>query len=139
MRGDERVIDAGCGTGRLTGELMERLPQGRLIAIDAATGRPRRDFGDNGAINLRPGVDALDGEAYSMTSAPAVFGDLVITGAMVPEGTPRGPTGDVRAFDVRTDGVGLVENYRTMFNKIIAKDGFDGLIAKMKKKQGANG
>lgn len=34
LRGDERVIDAGCGTGRLTGELMARLPQGRLIAID---------------------------------------------------------------------------------------------------------
>jgi len=41
----------------------------------------------------------------------------------------------LRAYDVKTDGVGLVENYRTMFNKIIAKDGFDGLIAKMKKKQ----
>jgi trans-aconitate 2-methyltransferase len=34
VRGDERAIDAGCGTGRLTGELMERLPHGRLIAID---------------------------------------------------------------------------------------------------------
>lgn len=45
----------------------------------------------------------------------------------------------MRAFDVRTDGVGLVENYRAMFNKIVAKDGFDGLIAKMKKKQGASG
>lgn len=45
----------------------------------------------------------------------------------------------LRAWDVRTDGVGLVENYRTMFNKIIAKDGFDGLIAKMKKKQTGSG
>jgi trans-aconitate 2-methyltransferase len=34
VRGDERVIDAGCGTGRLTGELMEMLPAGRLVAID---------------------------------------------------------------------------------------------------------
>ncbi len=34
VRGDERVIDAGCGTGRLTGELMRMLPEGRLIAID---------------------------------------------------------------------------------------------------------
>ena len=42
-----------------------------------------------------------------------------------------------RAFDVLTDGVGLVENYRAQFNKIIAKDGFDGLIAKMKKKRAA--
>jgi len=45
----------------------------------------------------------------------------------------------LRAWDVKTDGVGLVENYRTMFDKIIAKDGFDGLIAKMKKKQAASG
>ena len=34
VRGDERAIDAGCGSGRLTGELMDRLPGGRLIAID---------------------------------------------------------------------------------------------------------
>lgn len=45
----------------------------------------------------------------------------------------------LRAWDVKTDGIGLVENYRTMFNKIIAKDGFDGLIAKMKSKQAASG
>ena len=44
----------------------------------------------------------------------------------------------LRAWDVRTDGVGLVENYRTTFNKIVEKDGFDGLIAKMKKKQAAS-
>ena len=75
---------------------------GRLIALDAATGRPRREFGNGGAIDLRAGVDAREGEAYSMTSAPAIFRDLVITGAMVPEGVPRGPVGDIRAFDVRT-------------------------------------
>ncbi len=40
----------------------------------------------------------------------------------------------LRAFDVRTDGVGLVENYRASFNKIVEKNGFDGLMAKMKKK-----
>ena len=45
----------------------------------------------------------------------------------------------LRAWDVKTDGVGLVENYRTMFDKIIDKDGFDGLISKMKKKQAGTG
>ncbi len=34
LRGDETVLDAGCGTGRLAGELLERLPQGRLLAVD---------------------------------------------------------------------------------------------------------
>jgi phospholipid transport system substrate-binding protein len=47
--------------------------------------------------------------------------------------------GGLRATDVVTDGVGLVDNYRAQFNKIIAKDGFDGLLAKMKKKQEAGG
>jgi phospholipid transport system substrate-binding protein len=40
----------------------------------------------------------------------------------------------LRAFDIKTDGVGLVENYRTSFNKIVEKDGFDGLLGKMNKK-----
>ena len=47
--------------------------------------------------------------------------------------------GKLKAWDVKTDGVGLVENYRAQFNKIIAKDGFDGLIARMKKKQSTAG
>jgi phospholipid transport system substrate-binding protein len=43
----------------------------------------------------------------------------------------------LKAWDVKTDGVGLVENYRTQFNKIIEKEGFTGLITRMKKKQSA--
>lgn len=53
VNGDERVIDAGCGTGKLTGALMARLPKGRLIAIDrswnmllVARANLRPDFGD---------------------------------------------------------------------------------------------
>jgi phospholipid transport system substrate-binding protein len=42
-----------------------------------------------------------------------------------------------KCYDVVTDGVGLVENYRAQFDKIIGKDGFDGLLAKMKKKRAA--
>ena len=75
---------------------------GRLIALDASTGRPRREFGRIGSLDLRPGADVRDGEPYSVTSAPSIYRNLVITGAMVPEGVPRGPAGDVRAFDVTT-------------------------------------
>jgi len=34
LRGDEVVMDAGCGSGRLTAELCARLPRGRVIAVD---------------------------------------------------------------------------------------------------------
>ena len=73
---------------------------GALIALDADTGRPRREFGRNGVLDLRPGSDVRESEQFGVTSAPAIFRNLVITGAMVPEGVPRGPSGDVRAFDV---------------------------------------
>lgn len=36
LAGDETVLDAGCGSGRVTEELLERLPHGRVIAADAA-------------------------------------------------------------------------------------------------------
>lgn len=75
---------------------------GRLVALNAATGKPRAAFANAGALDLRPGVDARAGEEYAVTSPPAVYRDLVIVGAAAPEGTPRGPAGDVRAFDVRT-------------------------------------
>lgn len=36
LRGDETVLDAGCGTGRVTEMLLERLPHGRVIAVDGS-------------------------------------------------------------------------------------------------------
>jgi len=42
--------------------------------------------------------------------------------------------GEYRVFDVTTDGVSLVENYRRQFDKIIKKDGWDALLAKMRSK-----
>jgi len=36
LRGDERVLDAGCGSGRVTQLLLERLPRGSVVAIDAS-------------------------------------------------------------------------------------------------------
>lgn len=36
LNGDETVLDAGCGSGRVTKLLLERLPEGRVIAVDAS-------------------------------------------------------------------------------------------------------
>jgi trans-aconitate 2-methyltransferase len=34
LDGHERVLDLGCGTGRITGELAARVPRGRVVALD---------------------------------------------------------------------------------------------------------
>ena len=36
LAGDERVMDAGCGTGRVTEQLAERLPRGHVVALDGS-------------------------------------------------------------------------------------------------------
>jgi trans-aconitate 2-methyltransferase len=36
LRGEETVLDAGCGSGRITETLIERLPRGRVIAVDTS-------------------------------------------------------------------------------------------------------
>lgn len=36
LAGNERVLDAGCGTGRLTEMLLDRLPRGQVVALDAS-------------------------------------------------------------------------------------------------------
>jgi trans-aconitate 2-methyltransferase len=36
LTGDETVLDAGCGTGRVTQALVERLPRGHVIGVDGS-------------------------------------------------------------------------------------------------------
>lgn len=48
LAGDELVLDAGCGTGRVTELLLNRLPRGRVIALDGSAtmlGRARERLG----------------------------------------------------------------------------------------------
>ncbi|HEU4721728.1 MAG TPA: PQQ-binding-like beta-propeller repeat protein, partial [Gemmatimonadaceae bacterium] len=54
---------------------------GRLVALDARTGRPIPSFGDAGAVDLRRGMTDVAG-AYGMTSPPTIYRDLVIAGAL---------------------------------------------------------
>ncbi|MBF6620820.1 MAG: methyltransferase domain-containing protein [Patulibacter sp.] len=36
LRGDETVLDAGCGSGRVTAELLSLVPEGRVIGVDGS-------------------------------------------------------------------------------------------------------
>jgi trans-aconitate 2-methyltransferase len=101
LRGDERVMDAGCGTGRLTAELLERLPEGHVLAVDVSANMlevarehlaPR--FGervsflraDLQTIELAEPVDAIFSTAalHWVTDHPTMFRHLF--GALKPGG-----------------------------------------------------
>ena len=76
---------------------------GRLLALNARTGQKVPGFGNEGEVDLKANVAAKFPDAvYDETSPPAIVGDLVITGAEVPEGPGHGPRGDVRAWNIRT-------------------------------------
>ena len=101
----EGSSDVPCGASPST--LDQRLfyisEDARLFALDPATGRPCKGYGDGGAINLRTGVaEKFPKNRYDSTSPPIVYKDLVITGSEVQEYPAKGPSGDVRAFDVHT-------------------------------------
>jgi quinoprotein glucose dehydrogenase len=73
-----------------------------LIALDATTGRPCQDFGSQGRIALREGLEAEAWEYY-VTSPPLTILDKVVVGALVADNVRAdAPAGVVRAFDTRT-------------------------------------
>ncbi len=75
----------------------------RLIALDATTGEPCKDFARDGQIDLTRDVRLVDRGDYQVTSPPAVIGDLIIVGSSI--GDNRGvelERGVVRAYDART-------------------------------------
>jgi glucose dehydrogenase len=77
--------------------------EARLIELDAKTGKPALDFGDNGEVNLRAGVaDDYPKAHYAITSPPAIYKRLIILGPSTQEGPSKGPSGDPRAFDAQT-------------------------------------
>ncbi|MEK6324472.1 MAG: pyrroloquinoline quinone-dependent dehydrogenase [Acidobacteriota bacterium] len=75
----------------------------RLIALDAATGAPCSDFGQDGQIDLTRDVRLVDRGDYQVTSPPAVIGDLIIVGSAIGDNRlAKMERGIVRAYDART-------------------------------------
>jgi quinoprotein glucose dehydrogenase len=74
-----------------------------LIALDADTGEPCRDFGADGRVALREGLAEAPDWEYYPTSPPLVIRDVAVVGALVSDSLRiDAPSGVVRAFDVRT-------------------------------------
>lgn len=76
-----------------------------LIALDARTGQPIPDFGEQGRVNLTKAIPlAVNARNYAVTSPPVIYRDVVIVGSSVSDGPTdkEAPRGDVQAFDART-------------------------------------
>jgi glucose dehydrogenase len=98
-----RGISYWPGEGQDAPEIFIGTSNGRLIAINAKTGKPVPGFGEDGILNVRVGVaDKYPNGHYGISSPPAIYKNLVITGCQLQEMPSKGPSGDVRAWDVRT-------------------------------------
>ncbi len=76
---------------------------GRLIAIDARTGKPCPDFGERGQVVLDIGMKLTWPGEFQVTSPPVVINDTVVVGSAIADNVRvAAPLGTVRAFDVRT-------------------------------------
>jgi trans-aconitate 2-methyltransferase len=125
LRGDERVLDAGCGTGRVTAALLERLPRGEVVAVDgspAMVEAARERLGDAAELRVadlleleldRP-VDAILSTAtfHWIADHDRLFARL--HAALVPGGrlvAQCGGAGNIAALEAAAELVGEREPY----------------------------
>ena len=74
-----------CATRIIEGTL-----DARLIAVDARTGKPCADFGDNGQVDITVGMGKISPGMVSITSAPTIVRGVVVTGHQVLDGQRAG-------------------------------------------------
>jgi quinoprotein glucose dehydrogenase len=98
-----RGIEYWAGSGQTPAQIVFGSGDGKLYSLNAKTGKPNDAFGDNGIVNLNTPeiMQGLPGR-NGLSSPPIVYKNLVITGGTTQENPPKGPAGDIRAWDMRT-------------------------------------
>ncbi len=90
--------NAFCATRIIEGTL-----DGRIIAVDARTGRPCPGFGNNGQVSITEGMGEVAPGMVSITSPPTIVRGVIVTGHQVLDGQERqAPSGVIKGFDVVT-------------------------------------
>ncbi|HMI41402.1 MAG TPA: glucose/quinate/shikimate family membrane-bound PQQ-dependent dehydrogenase [Sphingomicrobium sp.] len=76
---------------------------GRMIALNADSGKLCQGFGDHGTLNLQEGMGVQTAGFYEPTSPPIVSDKvIVIAGAVIDNYSTAEPSGVIRGFDVHT-------------------------------------
>lgn len=76
LHGDEVVLDAGCGSGKVTAELVRRVPRGRVYAVDAAPSmveHAREALGDGATVLCQDLVELDLPEPVDVVFSNATF------------------------------------------------------------------
>jgi len=76
LRGDEAVLDAGCGSGRVTAELAKRVPEGSVIAVDgseAMVAKARERLGGGVTYMVADLAELELGEPVDLVFSTATF------------------------------------------------------------------
>jgi glucose dehydrogenase len=91
------------GDKQLPAQVVFGTTNGLLVSVNAKTGEPVPGFGKEGIVNLRAGVaDKYPDKTYGLSSPPAIYKNLIITGSHLQESPALGPWGDIRAWDIRS-------------------------------------
>lgn len=93
------------GNANISSRIIFGTEDGLLGALDAKTGKPVKEFGENGLVNLKTPeiMNGFPAMHYGTSSGPFLFKDVIVTGShIVDEAGADGPAGDVRGWDVRT-------------------------------------
>jgi trans-aconitate 2-methyltransferase len=123
LRGDETVLDAGCGTGRVTRMLVERLPAGRVVAVDGSEAmvgkvrevlRPRDEalVADLTELELAEPADAAVSSAvfHWITDHEALFARM------------RAALRLGARFEAQCGGKGNIDDFRLLSEEIAARE-----------------
>jgi quinoprotein glucose dehydrogenase len=94
---------AAASDGQCATRIFMGTTDGRLLALDATTGRACTDFGDAGTVRIDPGMALVGPGEFQITSPPVIASNLVIVGSSIADNVRAdAPKGTVRAFDART-------------------------------------
>ena len=98
-----RGIAYWAGDKQLAPQVVVGTMNGWLYTLNAKTGKLNPGFGNEGKVNLKVGVsDNFPRGRYGMSSPPAIYKDLIFSGAQLQEEPADGPSGDIRAWDIHS-------------------------------------
>jgi quinoprotein glucose dehydrogenase len=96
-------FQAPAGTKVCPSRILMATLDARMIALDALTGRPCKDFGSNGEISLLHQMGQTSRGLYYVTSPPAIVSGTAVVGGWVYDGESiNEPAGVIRGFDAAT-------------------------------------